>query len=213
MSNPLRIVIAVVVLGLAAAGIAVKTAHRAQPETSAAARAASNATQEAKSASVSMPQEEAGESERGQGQTNPAACEVKGEVCEPVTGSKTTTKTEKPAEEGLAKPSNTQKAEQQPSAQPAQNGKLPKVIDLGKGTCIPCKKMLPILTELQTEYKGRAVIEIIDLREQPEAAQVYNLRLIPTQIFFDSAGKEVWRHEGFLPKEAIIAKLKELGVA
>jgi thioredoxin 1 len=36
--------------------------------------------------------------------------------------------------------------------------------------------------------------------------------VIPTQIFFDSEGIEVWRHEGFLPREDIVAKLREMGV-
>ena len=37
--------------------------------------------------------------------------------------------------------------------------------------------------------------------------------LIPTLIFIDANGKEVFRHEGFMPKEDIVAKLKEMGVA
>ena len=70
----------------------------------------------------------------------------------------------------------------------------------------------PILKELEQEYEGRAIIEVIDLSERSEAAREYSIRLIPTQIFFDSSGVEVWRHEGFLPKDDIVAKLQELGV-
>ncbi|HVP57152.1 MAG TPA: thioredoxin family protein [bacterium] len=88
---------------------------------------------------------------------------------------------------------------------------LPRLVDLGRGTCIPCKKMAPILSELAEEYKGRAIVEVVDLRERPQAAQEYGIKLIPTQIFFDSTGTEVWRHEGFLPKDQIVAKLGELG--
>jgi thioredoxin 1 len=36
--------------------------------------------------------------------------------------------------------------------------------------------------------------------------------VIPTQVFFDSNGKEVYRHQGFMSEADIIAKLKELGV-
>jgi thioredoxin 1 len=89
---------------------------------------------------------------------------------------------------------------------------LPRLVDLGKGTCIPCKMMAPILEELKSEYEGKAVVEVIDLREVPEAAKTYNIRVIPTQIFFDSNGEEVWRHEGFLPRDQIVAKLAEIGV-
>jgi thioredoxin 1 len=36
--------------------------------------------------------------------------------------------------------------------------------------------------------------------------------MIPTQIFFDTAGKELFRHEGFFAREDILLKWKELGV-
>ncbi len=89
---------------------------------------------------------------------------------------------------------------------------LPRLVDLGRGTCIPCKQMAPILAELQKTYSGRASVEVIDLRDSPAEADRYGIRLIPTQIFFDASGKEVWRHEGFLPREDIVAKFRELGV-
>lgn len=90
--------------------------------------------------------------------------------------------------------------------------KLPKLIDLGKGTCIPCIKMKPILDELAVEYEGRAIVKIIDLKYEPQEARKYRIRLIPTQIFFDSTGKEVYRHEGFMDKTSIKQKLLEMGV-
>jgi len=89
---------------------------------------------------------------------------------------------------------------------------LPVLIDLGRGTCIPCKMMLPILQELQEEYKERAIIKIIDIRYDPEPARIYKIRLIPTQIFFDASGKEIYRHEGFMDKLSIEQKLQEIGV-
>ncbi len=89
---------------------------------------------------------------------------------------------------------------------------LPILIDLGRGTCKACKMMLPILEELKDEYKGRAIIKIIDIRYDPEPARFYKIRLIPTQIFFDVSGKEVYRHEGFMDKTSITQKFLEIGV-
>jgi thioredoxin 1 len=105
-------------------------------------------------------------------------------------------------------------AQTQTPPQPARRAqaKLPRLVDLGRGTCIPCKKMAPILEELAGEYKGRAVVEVIDLRDRPGAAQEYGIKLIPTQVFFDEKGQEVWRHEGFLAKDQIVAKFQEMGV-
>jgi thioredoxin 1 len=96
------------------------------------------------------------------------------------------------------------------ATQPA--GKLPQLIDLGAGHCVPCKQMAPILEELRKEYAGRAEVVFIDVSKVPDAAEVFGVRTIPTQIFHDREGKEVWRHSGFLSKEAIVAKFRELGV-
>ncbi len=90
--------------------------------------------------------------------------------------------------------------------------KLPRVVDLGADKCIPCKQLAPILEELKQEYAGRVIVEFIDVWKNPKAGEPYKISVIPTQIFFDQEGKEVWRHVGFLPKADFIAKFKELGV-
>ena len=43
-------------------------------------------------------------------------------------------------------------------------------------------------------------------------AKRFGIRAIPTQIFFDKEGKEVYRHEGFLSEEEIVARFKDMGV-
>jgi len=95
---------------------------------------------------------------------------------------------------------------------PAITQKLPKLVDLGAGKCIPCKMMAPILAELKRDYADRFATEFIDVWENPDAGKPYNIQMIPTQIFFDAEGKERFRHEGFFGKEIILAKWKELGV-
>ena len=89
---------------------------------------------------------------------------------------------------------------------------LPKLLDFGRGKCIPCKKMAPILQELSEEYKGRVIIKIIEIDQDRELTEVNNIRLIPTQIFFDSNNKEVFRHEGFMYKEEIKKVFEKMGV-
>jgi hypothetical protein len=46
----------------------------------------------------------------------------------------------------------------------------------------------------------------------PDAGKPYRIEMIPTQIFFDAEGKELFRHVGFYGKEDILGKWKELGV-
>ena len=60
---------------------------------------------------------------------------------------------------------------------------LPRLVDLGAGKCIPCKKMAPILEELKKEYAGRMEVEFIDVWKNPDAGKAYGIEMIPTQIF------------------------------
>ena len=88
----------------------------------------------------------------------------------------------------------------------------PKLLDLGAGKCIPCKMMAPILEEMKKEYAGQLEVEFIDVWKDKDAGKPYNVEIIPTQIFFDASGKELYCHVGFLAKADILAKWKELGV-
>ncbi|MCK4629611.1 MAG: thioredoxin family protein [Sedimentisphaerales bacterium] len=91
-------------------------------------------------------------------------------------------------------------------------GKLPRLLDLGASKCIPCKLMAPILEELKKEYAGTFNVEFIDVWKNPGAGREYGIRMIPTQIFYDASDKEMFRHEGFMSKEDILAKWKDIGV-
>jgi thioredoxin 1 len=72
--------------------------------------------------------------------------------------------------------------------------------------------MAPIMRELEKEYADRAAIIFIDVWENPDVPEQFNIDTIPTQIFYDASGKEQYRHVGFLDKASIVAKLAELGV-
>lgn len=97
-------------------------------------------------------------------------------------------------------------------AAPVAIAKLPKLIDLGAGKCIPCKMMKPILDDLKANYADRFITQFIDVWENPDAGKPYGIEVIPTQIFYDADGKELFRHVGFYGKEDILGKWKELGV-
>ncbi len=98
------------------------------------------------------------------------------------------------------------------SAAIEQSKALPRLVDLGADKCIPCKMMAPILEELKSEYEGTLIVEFIDVWKNPDEAPKYGIKLIPTQIFYDASGKELFRHEGFFSKEDILSKWKEFGV-
>jgi thioredoxin 1 len=86
------------------------------------------------------------------------------------------------------------------------------MVDLGARACIPCKMMAPILEKLEKDYKGKAAIVFIDVWKDKAPAQRFEIRAIPTQIFFDREGKEVYRHMGFMSEKDIVAQLRKMGV-
>ena len=102
----------------------------------------------------------------------------------------------------------------------AEPGKAPDVpvkgmvtmLDLGAKSCIPCKMMAPIMEKLEKDYQGKAAIIFIDVWKEPDQAKRFGIRAIPTQIFYDKEGKELYRHEGFMSENAIVAQLKNMGV-
>lgn len=86
------------------------------------------------------------------------------------------------------------------------------MIDLGATECVPCKMMAPILKKLEAAYRDRAVIAFIDVWKHRNQAPRFGIKAIPTQIFFDSDGKEVYRHQGFMSEDAIVEQLTRMGV-
>ena len=97
---------------------------------------------------------------------------------------------------------------------PAPPAALPRLVDLGAGKCIPCKRMAPILEALKVDYAGTVNVQFIDVWKDPQAGTPYKIRLIPTQVFFDRTGRERFRHEGFFGRAEIEQIFKDsLGVA
>lgn len=92
-----------------------------------------------------------------------------------------------------------------------EKGKV-TMVDLGAKKCIPCKMMAPIMEKMEKAYEGRAEIIFIDVWENREQASRFKIRAIPTQVFFNEKGEEVYRHVGFLDEKSIIDQLIKMGV-
>jgi len=88
----------------------------------------------------------------------------------------------------------------------------PSLAEFGRGTCVPCKAMKPILEELARDYEGELNVVIVEIDRYRDLTAQYRIMAIPTQVFFDSGGREIVRHIGFLPEEQIIAQLKKMGI-
>lgn len=89
--------------------------------------------------------------------------------------------------------------------------RMPRLVDLGTTTCAPCKAMLVVIAELERSYPDQLAVEFVNVQQQEDIARRYDVRIIPTQVFLDPDGKELFRHTGFYGTDAIVAKWRELG--
>ena len=118
-------------------------------------------------------------------------------------------KPEPSARPDLAKPETVEQVVLPEESKPARR---PRFVEIGADKCIPCIMMQPILDELRDEYAGKLQVDFVDVWKHPEQSAKYGIQTIPTQVIYDSSGKEVFRHIGFYPKDEILAKFKELGI-
>jgi thiol-disulfide isomerase/thioredoxin len=95
--------------------------------------------------------------------------------------------------------------------EPEKPKELPKMWDFGSEKCIPCKTMKEILDPMMVEYKGKVDVRIINVYEDKERTQQFRIVTIPTQVFIDGDGKELFRHIGVYPRDSIEARFKQYG--
>lgn len=79
-------------------------------------------------------------------------------------------------------------------------GKLPCIVDFYASWCGPCKRLAPILEELQQEYAGRIVIYKVNTEAERELAGAWGIQSIPTLLFCPMTGQPTMS-KGLLPKE------------
>jgi thioredoxin 1 len=88
-------------------------------------------------------------------------------------------------------------------------------IELGSVNCIPCKKMQPVMRQIEKDYAGVVKVVFYDVwtPEQRSKGEEYGIRAIPTQVFLDENGKEFFRHIGYFPVEEIEKILTKQGIS
>ena len=111
------------------------------------------------------------------------------------------------------KKSVKQKQKQQTTEIKQQQNK-PKItfVELGSVSCIPCKKMQPIMASIEKKYGEQVKVIFHDVWKDESKSKEYGIKLIPTQVFLDENGKEIFRHEGFYPEKEIDKFLQSKGL-
>lgn len=92
-----------------------------------------------------------------------------------------------------------------------QSGR-PMLVDFGSNSCLPCRQLRPVLKEIKAENSDRLEVLILDVYRYKDLAAKFKVQVIPTLVLFDASGNEVFRGQGFMPKEAIIEQMKKFHI-
>jgi len=62
------------------------------------------------------------------------------------------------------------------------NSDVPVVVDLWAPWCGPCRAIAPILDKLAGEYDGKVKVAKVNVDDEPELAQAFNVQSIPMVV-------------------------------
>ncbi len=87
----------------------------------------------------------------------------------------------------------------------------PVLVDFFAEWCGPCKMMAPILKDVKQELGDTTTIVKVDVDKNPQAANEFQVRGVPTLILFKE-GKPLWRKSGVVQKAGLIDIIKRFTV-
>jgi len=81
----------------------------------------------------------------------------------------------------------------------------PTVVEFGANNCVSCREMKPVLQALALD--PRIAVADVDILKERDYIRRYQIRLMPTQVFYNAKGEETGRHMGKISGEDIMARL------
>ncbi len=107
---------------------------------------------------------------------------------------------------GEGEPVSVSEAPTDPVAQALAAGK-PTVIEFGANACVTCREMKPVLAALAKSHGDRITVLDLDILKERHLIRQHQIRLMPTQVFFDAQGRETGRNMGKISAEDILTRL------
>ena len=94
------------------------------------------------------------------------------------------------------------------AAEPPQA--LPQLLEFDRKFCPVCKASERVILAVKDAYPGQFVVTKLYIDEAEPLFRRYQVAIVPTQVFLDPNGKEVYRHEGVFKTPDLVDKLREL---
>ncbi len=91
--------------------------------------------------------------------------------------------------------------------------RMPVLLEFGRGWCIPCKYMKPILEDMSKAYSGKAIVMTVDMDANKDLVRDFKIIAMPTQVFLTTDGKEFFRNMGVLERDQIAQVFGKMGLA
>jgi thioredoxin 1 len=79
---------------------------------------------------------------------------------------------------------------------------IPVLVDFWAPWCMPCRSIAPLLEEISEEYQGKLLVGKVDVDQENDLANRFNIVSIPTLMVFDK-GNVVRQRFGAIPRKEI----------
>lgn len=89
------------------------------------------------------------------------------------------------------------------------DSELSVLVDFYSDSCIPCKRIAPVLSQLEQEYSGKVKFLKINVNFEKELVEEYHILSAPTIVLF-SKGQEISRLKGAVKKDEVIALISQI---
>jgi thioredoxin 1 len=93
---------------------------------------------------------------------------------------------------------------------PAAPKALPVLLEFDRKYCPVCRASEIVILAVKDQYPGKFVVRKLYIDDDEYLFRRYKVVIVPTQVFLNTAGQEVYRHEGVFKQEGLIRKLREL---